>query len=223
MVNWNILFEKLNIDENSVVLEKTSIKNDNILKHLSGAMIPKTHIYIRSDVDDRFKEYIQAHELCHHYLIFNLGYYFYYNEEETKDPLCSLIMSFSHHFTIDNILKRCGFNVKEWHYKQYQNCKRSALNGFTSNLDAVGKSLNLIESDFWLENDCINKLKNLFIKHCDSCADVFKFATTDFSKLKDNDKIFEAEGSMEILKSLHNALNLPPAQMYCMKVYKEDI
>ncbi|MBM7854116.1 putative SprT family Zn-dependent metalloprotease [Desulfohalotomaculum tongense] len=181
--NWNLLCKRLNIDSSTIVFEKKSLLNDAFLGHLSGAMVPKTHVYIRSDVDPRLEEYIRAHELCHYYLIFEQGYYFFLDEKGTDDPLFSLIMSFSHHFTIDCILKDCFFDIEQWHQKQYLYCTNAARNGFSSDLDAVGKTLNLIELDYWLKNNAVKKLKKSFIKHNTKCTKLFQFAEKNLKEI----------------------------------------
>ncbi|MBO8138622.1 MAG: hypothetical protein H0Z40_10910 [Desulfotomaculum sp.] len=220
---WMLLFRTLRIDKNTVVFEKKSLNNDIFLGPLSGAMIPKTHIYVRSDIQPELEDYIRAHELCHHHLIFNKGYYFFMHEKGTEDPLFSIIMSFTHHFAIDKILHSCKFDIMKWHQNQYRHCKEATRKGFTSYLDTVGKTLNLIEADFWLKNNAINKLKKYYLKHDSRCGILFEYNDNILKEIIDKEQIFSPQGAKEALIGLHKHLKLPPAKIYCMKLLEEEI
>ncbi len=216
---WKELYKKLKIDPHTVVFEKKSAANDALLKHLSGGVISKTHVYIRSDVDPLMVDYIRAHELCHHYLIYEKGYWFFFEEKGTENPVFSLIMSFSHHFTIDNILKACGFDIIRWHQAQYNYCQNAAEKGFTSDLDAIGKTLNLIELNYWLKNNALEKYKKDFIRHNKKTAAIFKLYETKICELIEKGLIFTAFGSKIVLTELHKTLKLPPCKMYCFELH----
>ncbi len=220
---WNRLYRELKIDSNTVVFEKKTPVNDALLMHLSGGVINKTHVYVRSDTDPKMEDYIKAHELCHHYLIYEKGYWFFFEEKNTENPLFSLIMSFSHHFSIDNILKSCGFDIIAWHQKQYSYCKAAAKKGFTSDLDAIGKTLNLIELNYWLNNNVLTKYQKQYIQHNPKTAAVFKFYETVLHELLENGLAFTAEGSKHMLAELHKTLNLPSCRMYCLELHSEDL
>ena len=192
-----------------IILDKPSEDGDIFLGARAGICMPAVSIIINSkhyekDID---AEYIISHELLHHYLITEKEYPFYSSSEEQMEceDIYTTIYSFSHHFSIDNILVNCGLkNAVDVHHVQvYESLKKSGK--FNSIYDEVLATTLLLEADYWLKNNAIGDFRKTFNKRGSGVSE----ALIEYHLSNCNDDLITPDGAKRLLKEFPAILGMP--------------
>lgn len=206
------------------IVEKPSIKNDELFGHIVGACPDlKVHIITQSRApkSPNFK-YMVLHEYLHIYLIMERGYVYIPHDVEIRDPEKEIIYdylhSFCHHFSINQILTEhnCKELVKEFYDGEYQYLKN--IEEFDSISHEFGRILYLIECDFWLKNNCREELKEKFREIGSGQFDNL----LNISLGEYGESLFTGDGAKKLFVDVQKKLGYPLIQFERMKLERSS-